>query len=328
MFNWCFIGTGRLASHVAKILRSSGRHNIVSCYTRNYEKCEKFAQEVGATPYESSEEAIKDERVDAVYIVTTHNVHYKYAKEALLLHKPVLVEKPFTVFLKDTEDLIKLAKENNTYIAEAMWTWFASPARKVKEWIDENKIGNIQKIDFVWNMVSYPISSPRLYDPKRAGGALLDITIYPITYCYRLFGYPLKIEAKGIVKNGIDMKDDIIFYYPNNIKAHIEASISSLIEQEKMTIIGDKGSIKIPLFHANNEVSYKSKDGNQKFKGKNGQYLNKMISYIDEFDAVMNDVNMGKLENDLVPLSSTLDVMKILEEIRHQIDLNYNEIED
>ena len=43
-FNWCFIGTGTLAHQVARQLRSSGRHKIVSCYTRNYEKGKAFGE--------------------------------------------------------------------------------------------------------------------------------------------------------------------------------------------------------------------------------------------------------------------------------------------
>ena len=328
MFNWCFIGTGRLAYGVASQIEQTGRHKVVSCFSRNYERCSEFASKFGAKPYRSAKEAMLDERVDAVYIVTTHNVHYKYAKEALLLHKPVLCEKAFTVFLKDAEELVKLSKEDNTYLAEAMWTWFAKPANKVKSWIDENKIGKIKEVEFVWNMISYPSSAPRLYDPKRAGGALLDITVYPITYAYRLFGYPIKIEAKGIIENGIDLKDDIILSFNHGIKAHIVASISSPVDEEKMTIIGEKGRIDLPTFHSTNKVSYINDEGGEFFQGESGAEGGNIIWYLDEFDAVKEDVANHKIENDLVPHQASIDVMEIMEEIRHQINLNYDHLEE
>jgi len=326
MFNWCFIGTGKLATGVAKQLKRSGRHQIVSCFTRSFDKCQAFALEVGSRPYKSAIEAISDKDVDAVYIVTPHNTHYKYAKEALLLHKPVLVEKPFTVFLKDTEDLINLAKENHTYIAEAMWSWFSSPSHKIKYWIDNNKIGKVRSANFVWDLMISKRSSPRLFDPKRAGGALLDITIYPLTFAYRLFGCPKKIESKAVIKDGIDYKDIIVLRYDNNLIVNIKTSIAALINRERMVIKGEEGRIDVPFFHMNNIVSYKSKNNKEKYQGEGGEYFGNIISYLDEFDALENDVKNHKKESDLVPLNATMDVMKMIETIREQIGLDYKEI--
>lgn len=73
-FGWCFIGTGTLANQVAKQILKSGKHDIVSCYTRNFEKCQAFAQTYGAKPYRTSLEAMKAEGVEGVYVVTPHNV--------------------------------------------------------------------------------------------------------------------------------------------------------------------------------------------------------------------------------------------------------------
>lgn len=328
MFNWCFIGTGKLATGVANQLQKSNHHKIVSCYTRNFSKCQDFASKVGAIPYKSAQEAILDKNVDAVYIVTPHNTHYKYAKEALLLHKPVLVEKPFTVFLKDTEDLIKIAKENRTYIAEAMWSWFSSPSHKIKYWIDNNKIGPVKSVNFVWDLFVSKRSSPRLFDPKRAGGALLDITIYPLTYSYRLFGYPKRIEAKAVIKDGIDYKDEITLYYDNNLQIIIKTSIAALINRERMIVKGEEGIINVPYFHANNKVSYKNKNTKEKYQGEGGEYFGNMISYLDEFNALEKDVKNHKEESELVPLKATLDVMEIIETIREQIGLDYKEINE
>ena len=96
-FKWCFIGTGSLAKQVASQLNKSGLHEIVSCYTRDYQKGEKFAKKFGGTAYDTAEKAITAEGVEGVYVVTPHNAHYRYVKKALELGKPVLCEKAFTV---------------------------------------------------------------------------------------------------------------------------------------------------------------------------------------------------------------------------------------
>ena len=317
-FRWCIIGTGGLARMVASQLNKSGRHEIVSCYSRRYEQAADFASKYGGVAYKSSAEAISSDGVDAVYIFTTHNAHFRYAKEALEFGKHVLCEKAFTVTSDETDRLIALAREKNLYLCEAMWTWFSPSAWKVKEWIDEGRIGKIKSAHFTYHMKTTG-RGDRHTDPKRAGGALLDITIYPITYAYRLWGVPEKIEAKGVIVGGVDFGEEIKFSYPD-FDITISASINDFKGLEKMTIQGERGEITAPFYHCKNGVTLKkSAFKKEKFKG-DGPMLN---SYLDEFDAVADDIRRGRKESALVPLKATSDVMHILDEIREQIGLHF-----
>ncbi|MBR3766637.1 MAG: Gfo/Idh/MocA family oxidoreductase [Clostridia bacterium] len=322
-FKWCFIGTGKLAKQVAAQLNKSGRHEIVSCYTRNYEKGKAFAKKYGGCAYDTAEKAITAEGVDGVYVVTPHNAHYRFVKTALGLKKPVLCEKPFTVTAKETEELIALSKENNVYLCEAMWTWFSPASNQTKKWIEENKIGKMHSADFTYHLRMVDFKG-RITDPKRAGGALLDITIYPITYAYRLWGMPQKIESKGIIKNGIDLCEDIVFTYADGLKVNISASMKDFYSLEKMKICGSDGKITAPFYHAFNFLTYKKGAFKKEFfKGK-GPILN---SYLDEFDTVAEEIRSGAKESKFVPLKSTMDVMYLLDEIRQQIGLHYDDLE-
>lgn len=321
-FKWCFIGTGSLAKQVASQLNRSGRHEIVSCYTRNYEKGVNFANKYGGKAFDTAEKAITAEGVDGVYIVTPHNAHYRYVKQALELGKPVFCEKAFTVTAEETDELISLAREKDLYLCEAMWTWFSASANHTKKWIDENRLGKIHSADFTYHIRTID-GKGRHTDPKRAGGALLDITIYPITYAYRLWGVPQKIESRGVIKDGIDLGEDIVFTYPD-FKVNISASIVDFKGFEKMSIKGDNGEIKALLYHAFNGVTYKrSHFKKEVFKG-NGP---KMNSYLDEFDTVAQEIRQGLKESEMVPLKATSDVIHLLDEIRAQIGLNYDNLE-
>ena len=81
-FRWCFIGAGSLAKTVAFQLNRSGRHEIVSCYTRNYEKGIEFAKKYGGKAYKTPEDAITAEGVDGVYIVTPSlNKSFKFQSD-------------------------------------------------------------------------------------------------------------------------------------------------------------------------------------------------------------------------------------------------------
>ena len=120
MFNWCFIGTGKIANKVAKEVVTNPSHKIVSVFNRTKKKAEKVAKKFNSTVYESALEAINDPRVDGVYIATTNETHFSYTKLCLENHKPVLCEKPITGNAKELEELIKLSEENNTMILETL----------------------------------------------------------------------------------------------------------------------------------------------------------------------------------------------------------------
>lgn len=322
-FRWCFIGAGDLAKTVANQLNKSGRHEVVSVYTRNYEKGKAFAEKHGGKVYATPEEAIIAKGVDCVYIVTPHSSHYKYAKLALNLGKPVFCEKAFTVTAKETDELIALAKEKNVYLCEAMWTWFSESANKTKEWIDEGKIGRVQSADFTYHVRTIDRKG-RHTDPKRAGGALLDITVYPITYAYRLWGTPDEIESVGVIKEGIDHSEKIVFTYKEGFKVCISASVADYRGLEKMSIKGENGEIKAPFYHCANGVTYKKGlFKKEKFKGEGPKFN----TYLDEFDSVAEDIKAGRTESSMVPLKATSDVMHILDTIRKQIGLEYPEFE-
>ncbi len=322
-FRWCFIGTGSLARQVAGQLNKSGRHEIVSCFTRKYENAVAFAEKCGGKAYEHAEDAINADGVEGVYIVTPHNAHYRYAKLALENGKPVFCEKAFTVTAEETDSLIELAQKKNLYLCEAMWTWFSPAANRTRKWLEENAIGKVSEAHFSYHIKTTGYEG-RHTDAKRAGGALLDITIYPVTYAYRLWGIPEKIESKAVIQNGIDLSDEIVFTYSDGLKVTITASIDDYKGLECMTIKGDKGLIKAPFFHAFNMVCYKKSILKRKiFIGK-GPLIN---SYLDEFDAVAEDIRSGKTESEMVPLKATSDVMHILDTVRSQIELVYDSLE-
>ncbi len=314
-FNWCFIGTGTLAKKTAKMITESKRHRIVSVYSRRYEKCREFAELYHANAYESAAQAITADDVDGVYVVTPHSNHYEYVKLALEMGKPVLCEKAFTTDAKQAAELIELAREKGVYLAEAMWTWFSPVANQVKKWLDDGEFGEIKTVVDNYHMNSQNYA-PRVTDPNRAGGALLDVGVYPITYLYRLFGNPIEVKCEGVLGNGIDLSEDVALTFSNGQTYIASASIVDFKGLEKLKIIGTKAEISLRFFHMANKVTLRRKGSkNQTFKG-DGSMLN-------EFDRVAEEIRNGQTESILVPHQATLDVMRIMDECRKQMQLVY-----
>ena len=196
-FRWAYVGSGNIAKSTARSI-TRGEHSITAVYSRNYEKAKDFASKYDAAVFDSYDELLKYDNFDAVYIATPHTSHVEYSVKAMQAGKPVLCEKPVGVSTKDVDLMIDASKDNGVYFCEAMWTWFSDVALTVKKWIDENRIGKVQSVHIDYAFPGLMMSkNSRVLMPETAGGALLDIGIYPITYCYKLFGYPEKITCDG-----------------------------------------------------------------------------------------------------------------------------------
>lgn len=314
---WGFIGSKGITVTVANDIKNNKDQEIVSVYSPNFKHCEEFAKKFNCIPCKSFEELVET-GVEAIYVGTPHSYHYLYAKKALEKGIPVLCEKSFTLNLKSSEELFEIAKKNNTYLVEAMWTWFNPTANKVREWINDGKIGKCISFSGDFSIPSlYFVPKKRLYDVSKGGGALYDLGVYPVTYAYALFGYPDKIIAKGKIKNNVDNWNDIIFEYKNGLKCHITSAISKF-GHCSVKIIGEKGTIKVPfMFHEARKATLK---GEQKEVFKDKEKIN---LYEREFVLTSKEINDGLKESNYVPMKQTLDVMKIMEEVKKQIGLNY-----
>lgn len=312
-FRWAYIGSGNIANSTAKDILK-GDNVITSVYSRNYEMAKAFAQKYNAVAYESFEEAVNRDDVDAVYIATPHTSHVDYAVRAMKMGKSVLCEKPVGVSVNDVDTLIDVAKNENVYFCEAMWTWFSDVALTVKKWVNDGEIGDIKDvvINYAFPGILMPKTS-RVLTPETAGGALLDIGIYPITYCYNLFGFPKAIKCTGKIKNGIDLSETVILEY-DGFKCTLNMSLCSL--KENCLIKGSKGEISLPIFfHMASKAVLKNENGKQIFNGK--------TDYLTEFTRSAQEIAQGKKESYYIPFSATRDCMLIMDECRRQMNLVY-----
>ncbi|MDO5422288.1 MAG: Gfo/Idh/MocA family oxidoreductase [Eubacteriales bacterium] len=312
---WCFIGTGTLAKPIAEILTKSDHHQVTSVYTRTFEKGQAFAATYGATAYPTLEEAVSAPDVDAVYIVTPHNNHFQSAKTALLLGKPVLLEKPFTMTAAEAKELFALAERQNLYLAEAMWTWFSPIANQVKTWLDAGEFGDLEdvRINHKVNILKY---APRVTDPNRAGGAILDTGVYPLTFAYRLFGQPETLVCEGELADGIDLQETVTLTWKNGLTVPIGVSIATDKYLEEIYLKGTKAKMLLEHFHGAESVTLERADGTTETVTAKDLYLN-------EFNLAAEEFRSGKLTSSYVPKEATIAVMELIDECRRQMNLVY-----
>ena len=84
--------------------------------------------------------------MDIIYVATPHNFHFEHASLALNAGKPVLCEKPFTVNLKEAEELVRLAREKNLFLMEGVWSRLFPVWVKIREIIAAGEIGKVRQV--------------------------------------------------------------------------------------------------------------------------------------------------------------------------------------
>lgn len=311
MFGWCIIGTGNIAHKVMKEIITSGRHKIVSVYSRTKEKALKFAAEYKATCFDSLEKAVSARGVQGVYIATPHSAHYEQIITCIKLGKPVLCEKTFTVNAMQAKQIAKLAAEKGVYVAEAMWMRFNPVIKQTLEWVKEGEIGEITKLKAAFCFplgISKSIVSERVYKKEYAGGALLDLGVYPVSLAQMFLGKPSEVSGKITMRDEVDFEDEIVLKYASGAICELMCSFTRT-KFLKGLIEGTKGKIKLyPMFYRPRNARLKNGEGTKRVNFESG--------YIYQFDTVATDILDGKKETSVIPLSDTVEVMEILDEFR------------
>lgn len=316
---WGIIGLGKIAHKFAQDLLTIKDAELYAVASRTQEKAYDFAKKYNAAKaYPTYDDLANDINVDAVYIATPHVFHKENAMLCLKKGIAVLCEKPFAMNAKEVEDMIACAKENNTLLMEALWTYFLPHYQYVLDLIKSKKYGKVLKLEADFGFVVEPDETSRTYNKSLGGGSLLDIGIYPIFAALSNFGIPKSIEAKAtFFENKTDSSCDMILHY-ENLNAYLK---SSFIENTPVEAIFtcEKATIKINrMFHIPTTVSIFI-DGKEEVK----DFEYSTIGY--NFEAIHFNqlIREGKKESDIMTFDFSRKLIKLLDGVSEIIGLKY-----
>ena len=311
IINWGIIGTGNIANSFATDFTYSEGGKLIAVASRSIENAIKFAQKFKIKNiYGSYEELYNDPEVDVVYIATPHNLHFKNVSDAIKKGKAVLCEKPITINPEECHQLIDLCRSTNTYLMEAMWTYFLPPILKAREWIAENRIGDVRYMRADFGFKAEFKQQGRLFNPDLAGGALLDIGIYPIALAWLIYNQvpeQITVNLKR-ASTGVDTEEIMVFKYKDGSMANLTASLLYKMPNDAI-IIGDQGYIKIPDFFMANECFLYNND-DEVIEHYLDQRKSKGYNY--EINAVNQNLLSGKKQSDVIPLSTSIKLQEIM----------------
>ncbi len=319
-FNWGILGPGGIARAFAQDLNLIQGHTIGAVGSRTLENAQKFSATFGGTAYGSYEELVTDPTIDAIYVATPHPAHHDNVVMALDAGKPVLCEKPFSVNAREAQSMVDAAARNGVALMEAMWARFLPHYGKVREIVESGVLGPILSIhaDHGQRLADKGIS--RLVEPDLAGGALLDLGIYPVSFAHMILGTPLHITSDSVMtEKGVDAQTSIILTYEGGAQAVLT---TTMIEQTpcRAVVAGLNGWLEIDrTFYNPAAMRVILNDGSTT------EYPNtyKGHGLREQAEVFKQLVLTGKLESEILTWKDTVDIMKTLDAVREQIGLKY-----
>ena len=197
---WGILAPGWIAHQFAASLRGLTTQRIVAVGSRSLERAQQFASETGVeTAYGSYAELVGDPRVQAVYVAAPHSEHAALALMAIEAGKHVLVEKPFARNAVEGRRVVRAARDKRVALMEAMWTRFLPRTDIVRQLLQDGVLGDLQTT--VGDHGQSLLDVERMLRPDLAGGALLDLGVYPISYTHFVLGRPGRIVARAELTN-------------------------------------------------------------------------------------------------------------------------------
>ncbi|EHK2400045.1 Gfo/Idh/MocA family protein [Clostridium perfringens] len=314
---WGILGPGNIARDFAQALnRVNGE--VYAVASRNKERAEKFARENNVKKaYGSYDEIIKDKDIDVVYIATPHSNHYEYIIKSLNNNKHVLCEKAITVNEKELEEALKIAREKNLVLEEAMTLFHMPLYEKVIKKINNEDLGKVNMVQVSFGSFKEYDENNRFFNLDLAGGALLDIGTYALSFArYFLSSMPEEIlSTVKKAKTGVDEESGIILKTKEDEIATISLAFRS--KMPKRGIVScDNGFITIDNFPRANKATINYLDGAVEVIecGEEEKALDYEVIFMEE------RIKENKESNSI---DLTYDVTKIMNKVRKDWGIVY-----
>jgi len=313
-FNIGIMGAGHIAGKIAETIEKLDGFRIAAIASKDQGRADEFAAKYGIEKaYGRYEDLLKDPEIELVYIASVHAAHPFMAVEALKAGKPVLVEKPLSYNAKTAQTVMAFARQQKLFCAEAMWTRYMPLTLHFKELIDKKVIGEIRHATAT---LGYKlIDKPRLLRPELAGGALLDLGIYPLSLIFLAMGdFPVSCASSiNRLSSNVDAIDTIHMNFSQGRMATVFTTMMYELDN-RAVFYGTRGRIEVEGTNLPTRV---------RVYGENGEILeetmppeSQITGYEYEFLAARNAIIMEKPEPAEITHIETLRMLQFMDQLR------------
>lgn len=316
MYHFGIIGAGNIAHKFIDAVRMTRQADVVAVASTSLERAKSWAKQENLSKYYGRyDDLLADPSIDIIYIATLSNAHYDNIKSCLLAGKHVICEKPLTQTAPQAQEVIALAKKQNLFLMEGMWSRFLPKSIQVRQWIKDERIGELHLMQANIGWKADKIYNKRLFYPELGGGSLYDIGIYPM----ELLPYyaDQKITKMQFLKKDYSTGVDDIVSLNLQLEhciANIQCSFTTKMPEDAY-LYGSDGYIHIPKIHFGNRARLYDKDDHliEDFHegAENGFYY--------EVCEVLSCIEKGQIESSICPLSMTYENKKLIDQVLQTI---------
>lgn len=244
------IGVLGVSNHLIKriILPLSSLNNgyIYGIASRDVNKAKLLSEQFGIEKYYNSyEQLIEDNNIDAVYIPLPNHLHLEWIKKAANKGKHILCEKPITLNEKEAHEALEIANQNNVLLQEAfMYKYHPQWIHSINI-VKTNQIGQIKYIH-----TSFAYNNPNPENIRNikdfGGGAIMDIGCYAISLS-RFMLQKEPSQVLSLIQNHDNFNTDTLTTCILDFNGtHSVFTVSTLTEpNQSVNIVATGGTIKI-----------------------------------------------------------------------------------
>lgn len=279
--------------------------------------CEQYGVPLHTTDYEELLKA-----VDTVYVALPNLLHTAYTRAALEAGRNVIVEKPLAPCAAEAVQLADLARKKGLFLFEAVTTLYMENYHKLRQLLP--RVGPVKLVQCNFSQYSSRYDAfcagqvAPVFDPNQAGGALMDLAVYNISYLVGLFGEPQQVHYTANVERGIDTSGILTMDY-RSFKA-VSIAAKDCAAPPRYVIQGTRGYL-LQKSTANfcGPLTLHLNDGKEEHFSLNG----KRPRCAAEFEAFARTIDAGDQEMCSGMLDTSLAVSRVLTVARKDAGIRF-----
>lgn len=318
-YNWAVLGTGVIANETATAMAKNGRR-LYAVGNRTHEKAVAFAEKYGIEKvYDDFNDMFTDPDIDIIYITTPHNTHIDFMKKAIENKKHILVEKSITLNSNELSEAVKLAKKNGVVIGEAMTIYHMPIFKELKKILDSDELGRVNLITANFGSFKPYDMSNRFFNRNLAGGAMLDIGVYALSFVRYFFDSSPNNTLSQVkyAPTGVDEQSGLLLMNDEGQMASVMLSLHS--KQPKRAMIScERGYIEIMEYPRAWEAKITDAESGKSRLVKAGKNEDALWYEIEDMEKSVSG-------EDCMHLDYTEDVMYLMTSFRQEWNMKYPE---
>lgn len=318
-YNWAVLGTGVIANETATAMAKNGRR-LYAVGNRTHEKAVAFAEKYGIEKvYDDFNDMFTDPDIDIIYITTPHNTHIDFMKKAIENKKHILVEKSITLNSHELSEAVKLARKNGVVIGEAMTIYHMPIFKELKKILDSDELGRVNLITANFGSFKPYDMSNRFFNRNLAGGAMLDIGVYALSFVRYFFDSSPNNTLSQVkyAPTGVDEQSGLLLMNDEGQMASVMLSLHS--KQPKRAMIScERGYIEIMEYPRAWEAKITDAESGESRLVKAGKNEDALWYEIEDMEKSVSG-------EDCMHLDYTEDVMHLMTSFRQVWNMKYPE---